>query len=160
MDIGKMIRIKQYRIEKLANAFRENFEKKTGKTIGTGKNFNYEEIINFYGGKIEYAELGENSTYNNLWNKAYIQKINEHDFDFKMVIDRMTAANLKTPDNIGNWNLFLMTLFYHVIMVSDKFDTMEEGQIVYPDEQTVKKVLDSVRQNQDSAMDLVEGYTL
>ena len=45
MDIGKMIRLKQYRIETLANAFRENFEKKTGKSIGTGNNFNYEEII-------------------------------------------------------------------------------------------------------------------
>ncbi len=165
MDIGKINRVRQYQIEKFADSFRENFEKKTGKTIGKGANFNYEEIINFYGGKIEYADLGGNSTFNGLINNAYIQKINEDNYDFKMVIDKKTADKIKAPDDngktkIGNWNLLLMTLFYHVAMASDKFDNMEDGQIIYPDEKTVKKVLASVEQNQDTIGDIEEERTL
>lgn len=130
-------------INRLAEDFRTNFENKTGKIIGTGAHFDMIEVINFYGGLIEYDNLYEEK----YELRSIIYKIDNNDnYDFKLVIDKGTSEKLKTKDKNGNvsygdWNLFLMKLLYFVINKNEKMENMKHGDIIYPDPDYVNEAL-------------------
>lgn len=132
-------------IENLAYDFRTNFENKTGKEIGTGKYFDVTEVINFYGGIIELQTI-----YDEEYKlDAYICKIEDDDYDFKIIIDKDMSEKLKSKDkdgNIcyGNWNLYIMNLFYRVISANKKMEEMKNGDIIYPEPEYVKNVLQNI----------------
>ena len=128
-----MNNLKKYYINELGESFRKNFEDKTGKLIGTGKYFDMTEIINYYGGIIEYDDLYEEK----YKLDSYICKIKEDKYDFKIIIDKEKSEKLKTLDEKGNktygiWNLFIMKLFYYVIINNDIMHNMKDGEIIFP----------------------------
>lgn len=128
-----MNNLKKYYINELGENFRKNFEDKTGKLIGTGKYFDMTEIINYYGGIIEYDDLYEEK----YKLDSYICKVKEEKYDFKIIIDKEKSKELKTLDengniSYGNWNLFIMKLFYYVIINNDIMHNMKDGEIIFP----------------------------
>lgn len=121
-------------INLLAEEFRKNFEKKTGKTIGYGTDFDVTEVINFYGGEVEYADL-----YEEVYKlKGIILKISGEK-DFKIIVDKKRSEKLKKRNN--DWNMELLKLFYHVIINDEKMKTMNDGDIIYPSVNYVKEAL-------------------
>lgn len=124
-------------VDKLANAFREDFEQKTGKTIGTGVDFDMSEVISFYGGTIDYIDLYDFYKVDSV--------ICKYDKGFKIIVDKNKSEQLKKKENekiqYGKWNLFIMHLFYHVISRCDKISTMNDGDIIYPSEKNIDGVL-------------------
>lgn len=140
MSINKA---KDHYIEKLAETFRTNFEEKTGKKMGTGAYFDMTEVINHYGVIIEFDDLYEGK----YKLDSYICKIEEDGFDFKIVIDNEKAKKLKTVDEkgktcYGNWNLFIMKLFYEVVINVEKINDMQDGEIIFPNPDYVKSAIE------------------
>ena len=91
------------------------------------------EIINYYGGIIEYDDLYEEK----YQLDSYICKTKEDKYDFKIIIDKEKSEKLKTLDkngniSYGNWNLFIMKLFYYVIINNDTMHNMKDGEIIFP----------------------------
>ncbi len=137
-----MINTRDYYINKLAESFRINFENKTSKEIGTGAYFDMTEVINYYGGIIEYNDLYEEK----YQLDSYICKIDENGFNFKIIIDNEKAKKLKTTNEdgktcYGNWNLFIMKLFYEVIINNEKIINMENGEIIFPNPDYVNNAI-------------------
>lgn len=129
-------------LEDLAEKIRANFENKTGKEIGNGKHFDMTEVINFYGGIIEFANLYEDK----YQLDSYIYKIEENDFHFKIVIDKDKANLLKGNKDLYNkWNLFIMSLFGRIVIDYDKINNMKNGEIIYPNPEKVKNAIESIK---------------
>jgi len=115
-------------IEELTQKLSKVFEEKTGKEIKYDGTFDMSEIIEFYGGIIEYSDICEKE----YELKAYITKeTGENDIAFKIVVDKNISDDLKKY-GYGRWNMFIMKYFYHVIEFADKLEYMNDGDVIYP----------------------------
>lgn len=144
-------------LENLAKEIRANFENKTGKKIGNGKHFDMTEVINFYGGIIEFANLHEDK----YQLDSYICKIEENDFQFKIVIDNDKANHLKANKSLYNeWNLFIMSLFGIIVIDYDKINNMKNGEIIYPNPEKVKNAIERMKLIKEKKFKLIGAVNL
>lgn len=126
----------------------EEYEKKTGKTISIGEECDITDVINFYGGTIEYADL-----YEDVFKLDSI--IYRNSQGFRIVVDEKRSEQIKSS-GIGSWNLFMLDLFYFVVATqNDKVD-YEEDIIIHPRADYAeaaliyKEIIDSGKNNDEA----------
>jgi len=117
-----------------------------GKSISTEEDFDISNVINTYGGVIEYADL-----YEDVFKlDSIIYKSNE---GFRMVVDQNVSNQIK-ESGTGNWNLFVLDLFYFVLAAEGDKQNYATEQIIHPNPKYAEAALvykDIVNNGKDSA---------